>query len=406
MTRALIDRSRLAVATIAALSVGACGSGEADPSVPIEVPLAAIDVVSGIEAVTRVVDMQPAPDGLVWILNSQPPYFVVVDGDGDVQREFGDEGGGPQEFDRPVALVRERGTPSVWTYDAVRNALMEVSSADRRTLALPRDSVPLPSLVSFKGAGINPAPPWLESSAGGFLFARARTTYAESALHLWNADVMRASADDGNADIEMVAPLADLLGEPQSQFGSATVLLPYPLWTSCPDGALGLYDPLSNTLRRFTVTGEETTSLELPDPRPVTMTSDAVFEMFYRQFVEDRPGGQLPALEEMRRLTQDQNEEFVRNSSEHFPEYSELQCEPAGVFWLRRFDATTGRLGMGSDWIRITADGATLPVSLPPAFRVFRIEGGQMWGTLRDDLGVESIARIDVSALRQGPDDL
>lgn len=379
--------------------LGGCGSDVGDRIVSVAVPADAIEVLATVEGVTRVVDMHPGPDGRVWVLNSQPPYFVVVGPGGEIQRELGQQGGGPHEFDRPVALVGIAGSTDVWAYDWVRNALIEVSPDSRRSLFLPRDTIPVPSLVSFRGAGINPAPPWLESSETGFLLARARTPRAESALHLWDADVLRIASDESGVNVEVVAPLADRLGEPGSEFGAASVLMPYPLWSSCRDGTLGLYDPLTGVLRRFEADGEETAPLTLPEPRRVAMTPDLVFEMFYRQFAEDRPGGQWPGMEEMRRLTEDQNREFVRNSSEYFPEYSELRCDDQGEFWLRRFDPRTGRLGLGSDWLRVSSDGSRTLVSLPDSFRVFRIEQGRMWGTLRDELGAESVAVFDLSSL-------
>ncbi|MGI9626829.1 MAG: hypothetical protein ACR2QM_08340 [Longimicrobiales bacterium] len=389
----------MALTAIAGVVCG-CSSEVGDQSTVMAIPIDAIDVLSTLENVTRVVDVQPTEDEHVWVLNSQPPYFAVVGPDGEIQREFGEQGGGPQEFDHPVSLVGVPGSTDMWVYDWARNALIEISPDSRRTLRLPKDTIPVPSLVSFKGAGINPAPPWLESAGDGFLFARARTPRSETALHLWSADVLRISGDE-TALVGLEAPLADLLGEPQAVYGGATVLMPYPLWSTCRDGALGLYDPLGGVLRRFApATGEEMTPVPLPEPTPVEMTPDLVFEMFYRQFAEDRPGNQGPGMEQMRELTREQNREFVQNSNESFPEYSELRCDTRGEFWLRRFDPTRGRLGLGPDWLHISVDGTHSLVSLPPSFRVFRIEQDRMWGTLRDELGVESVALLELTPLR------
>jgi hypothetical protein len=130
------------------------------------------------------------------------------------------------------------------------------------------------------------------------------------------------------------------------------------------------------------------------------MTADLVFEMFYRQFAEDRPAAQVPDREELRRLTEEQNNDFVSNSAGAFPEYADLRCAPDGTLWLRRFDATTGRLGQGSDWLRLSADGSLASVELPTAFSTFRIERDRIWGTVQDTLGVESIAWIGLGSLR------
>jgi hypothetical protein len=352
------------------------------------------------DVVARVVDLQPAGDGRVWVLNSIAPYFVVLGPTGQVERQFGERGGGPEEFSAPVALVRGVDPADVWTYDWGRNALIRISAGDRRELALPRDSIPVPSLVSFKGAGINPAPPWLESTNHGFLLARARVSRYESALHLWDADILVVREDGREVSVDVQTPIADLLGDPASRYPDATVLLPYPLWTACADGTVGLYDPLANTLRRITEEREELEVFALPDERRLQMTADLVFEIFYRQLEEDVPSAQIPAKEEMRRLTEEQNSQFVSDSAPFFPEYADLRCAPDGKLWLRRFDVTNGRLGQGSDWLRFSADGSHTLVALPRAFRTFRIERDRIWGTVQDTLGFQSIVWVELDTLR------
>ena len=388
-------------ASACALLVCACDPGDAglDGNRAITVPAEAIRTLPALDIVTRVVDVQPAEDGRIWVLNSVAPYFVVLGPDGQVERQFGERGGGPQEFDRPVALVRGVDPAEIWTYDWGRHALIRISREERRDLALPRDSLPLPSLVSFKGAGINVAPPWLEPATDGFVIARARVTHDESALHLWNAEILRVR-DEGSASVDLHTPIGDFLGDPASRYGTATVLVPYPLWTVCADGTVGLYDPLSNSLRRFRDGQEDLEPFALPQERNVQMTADLVFEMFYRQFAEDIPSDQLPVKDEMRRVTESQNQEFVSNSAQFFPEYADLRCGADGAFWLQRFDATTGRLGHGPDWLRLSTDGSQTSVSLPRTFTTFRIERDRIWGTVRDDLGVQSVAWIEPEALR------
>jgi hypothetical protein len=380
----------------------ACNPGDADPdgNRAITVPAEAIRTLPALDIVARVVDLQPAEDGRLWVLNSVAPYFVVLGPDGQVERQFGDRGGGPQEFDRPVALLRGVDPADIWAYDWGRHALIRISREDRRDLALPRDSLSLPSLVSFKGAGINVAPPWLEPATGGFLIARARITRDESALHLWNAEILRVRDDGSGARVDLHTPIGDFLGDPASRYGAATVLVPYPLWTLCADGTVGLYDPLSNSLRRFRDGQEDREPFALPRERNVQMTADLVFEMFYRQFAEDISSDQLPAKDEMRRVTESQNQEFVSSSAPFFPEFADLRCGADGAFWLQRFDATTGRLGHGPDWLRLSTNGSQTWVSLPRTFTTVRIERDRIWGTVRDDLGVQSIAWIEPEALR------
>ena len=176
-------------------------------------------------------------------------------------------------------------------------------------------------------------------------------------------------------------------------------MLPYPVWTVCGNGTVGLYDPLSNTLRRFTKEGEELGAFGLPDERQVEITVERVFEMFYRQLEANVSSAQLPAKAEMRSLTEEQNEELVRTSASVYPEYADLRCTSDGTLWIRPFDVTAVRLGQGSDWIRLSADGSQTRFALPRTFRTFRIERDRIWGTLQDTLGIESIVWVGLDSL-------
>lgn len=77
-----------------------------------------------------------------------------------------------------------------------------------------------------------------------------------------------------------------------------------------------------------------------------------------------------------------------------------MRCTPDGTLWLRPFDAATGRLGLGSDWLRFSADGSHILVALPTGFRTFRIERDRIWGTVQDELGFESIVWVRLDSLR------
>jgi hypothetical protein len=350
-----------------------------------------------LDVVTRVVDLERTSDGRVWVLNSIAPYFLVLSPDGRMERQLGEQGGGPAEFNSPVELIRGPGLDELWAYDLGRHALIRISG-DRRDLRLSRDSLDLPSLVTFRGAGVNAAPPWVERTSDGFLVARARETRRESALHLWNADLLLIPEDGSETSGLPHLPVADVLSDPASRYGVATVLVPYPLWAACADGTIGLYDPLANTVRRFGADRAELGALALPPERQSPMTADLVFEMFYRQFAEDRPSDQVPDMEQMRTMTAESNEDFVRNSAPSFPQYSELRCASDGILWLRRFDAINGRLGLGPDWVRLAPDGSRTEVALPRTFRTFRIERDTIWGTIPDSFGVESVASVGLEA--------
>jgi hypothetical protein len=78
----------------------------ADREGVVIVPYDAVHAPTSLDVVVRVVDIQATSDGHVWVLNSVAPYFILLGPNGQVERQFGERGGGPEEYDRPVALVR------------------------------------------------------------------------------------------------------------------------------------------------------------------------------------------------------------------------------------------------------------------------------------------------------------
>ncbi|MQA91504.1 MAG: hypothetical protein GEU90_14975 [Gemmatimonas sp.] len=117
-----------------ALFLGACGAGGpgVDAEGVVTVSLDATHVLTTPDDVERVVDLQPTNDGRVWVLNSAAPFFVVLGPNGQVERQFGEQRGGPEEFGIPVALVRGAEPADVWMYDVRRNTLILISAGGRR----------------------------------------------------------------------------------------------------------------------------------------------------------------------------------------------------------------------------------------------------------------------------------
>jgi hypothetical protein len=382
----------------------ACGTGAPeDEEGRVTISSTAVHVVGTSEVIARVADLQPAADGRVWILNSTTPLFVVFGPDGQVEREFGRSGGGPAEFGFPAALVRGPDPNDVWTYDVTRHALIRLTADDRRDLRLPPDSLPRAQLVSFAGAGIQPARPWLESGSDGFLLARTRPGRAEpfSGLGFWSADIVRVLPDSSAPAIEVQTPVADLLGDPASRYPGATKFLPYPLWTVCADGRVILYDPLENELRRVAGNGAVPAPVMLPPERQLDFTFDRFFGMLYRRIRQDFPAAEVPDSAEVRRRFAAEFGEFESQSASVFPEYADLRCTGNGTLWLQPFDPASGGFGgRGPAWYRISMDGSRTLVNLPDEFTPFRFEADRIWGTVQDSLGVASIAWIGADALR------
>jgi hypothetical protein len=390
------------LARVVALTVvlAACGADQRAVERRVDVLPAAVHVVGTSEAIARITDIQPIADGRVWLLNSVEvePFFVLLGSDGRVEREFGRHGGGPAEFGAPLALVRGP-DGEVWTYDLLRHALIRISTEERGELLLPRDSFSPPQLISFVGAGIFPARPWLKEGMGGFLFARVRPGSAPpfSGLGFWNADVVMVRADSPAAALEVYSPVADLVGDPASRYSRATKILPYPLWAVCGDGTVALYDPLENELRRIGGNGGVLEAVVLPHERRVEFTFERMLGIASRDFLEQATG-QLPDSAAARQQFERMFSEWEAQSARVFPEYADLHCAHDGTAWLQPFDVVKGPLGRGPNWYRFSQDGSRTLFVLPEDFRALRFEADRIWGTVIDSLGITSAAWIGVDA--------
>ena len=379
---------------LATLVLGGCQPG-AEPGRQADQTVVTLDDVHRVptpDVLARIVDVEPAEDGRVWVLNALEPFFVLLGTDGQIHRSFGSRGGGPREFDDPIELVRGPAS-QVWAFDNLRKAFRPISGDHGPDLAVPTQW----RVASFGNAGMGmvATAPWIESQGGDFLIARKRPSAPPSGgLGLWHADLFRVAAD---ASMELSLAVPDLLGDPGDRYPGATILLPYPLWTVCGDGSFGLYDPLVNALRRFDPDGLEEPAIALGDARLEAVTFDRVFGMVYRLFAELRPGGQAPDSVQMRAVLREQFTQRQDEFGSILPEYADLRCTEDGTFWLQPFQVANGRFERGREWIRLGGDGSWSRVSLPPAFTVHRIDGHRMWGTVVDSLGVTAVAWVDLN---------
>jgi hypothetical protein len=349
------------------------------------------------EGLARVLDVQPAADGRIWVLNSVEPFFVVVAGDGNVERAFGGPGGGPREYGAPQGLVRGPAPGEVWTYDVPRHALRRIGPEADRDITLPSDSLAQARLVSFQGAGFRPARPWMARAPDGILLASGRpSTSPWTGLRLWEADVFLVRTGGPGPVVEARHAIADLVGDPASRYPRATTFLPYPIWTLCGDGGLRLYDPLGNSVRRFDRDGVEHEAFDLPPERRLAITFDRFFGMVYRQYREEGPSPQPSDSARLREAIEGQFLQLASTSADVFPEYADLRCTGEGTVWLEPFDPASIGLGHGPEWWRIAEDGSRTTYHLPPAFTAFRFAEDRIWGTVVDSLGVPSVAWIDV----------
>jgi len=108
-----------------------------------------VHVLAGSDSLAVVEDLEVHPNGDVWVLNSDEPFFIGFDADGAAIAVHGRRGGGPAELEAPAGLVIGGVAGEAWVFDRRRHALIRMSrpDADRREAALPPDAIPPGSVL-------------------------------------------------------------------------------------------------------------------------------------------------------------------------------------------------------------------------------------------------------------------
>ena len=114
------------------------------------------------------------------------------------------------------------------------------------------------------------------------------------------------------------------------------------------------------------------------------------------------PAHERPPEEELRHALESEFQQVSAEFAEVFPEYAGLQCDSGGRIWLQPYDPEDGVLGYGTVWWRIDpwTDGDEAArihaVEFPERFTPYRFDHEEVWGVVRDELDVESVAWIEL----------
>lgn len=364
---------------------------------PLVVDPGSVHVVGTSDTISRIADLMPVGDGSVWVLNNTEPFLVHLDAEGRVVRTQGARGGGPGEFSWPSTLVRDPGTGAVWVYEAALGRLIRIEADvdEPEVRALPQDSAGPVRINSYEYLWMNNGGRvWMRATDQGFVFAQASPA-VPWIYGLWSTEVVRLRRD---GRLETVASTADLVGDPEEHFPGATRFLPYPLWASCPDGSLALYDPGRNGVHRLRASGDTVAWHVLPDERRLEVTSERVFETVHPGVLRNRLFAEPPGPDVMREMVERDYDQRIDEFSDVFPEYAELECAEGGTLWIQPFDATHGQMGRGPLWLRISEDGAMGQVRFPGDFRPMRFLDRRIWGIHRGAYDVDHVAWVEMPA--------
>ena len=249
---------------------------------------------------------------------------------------------------------------------------------------------------------------WIAGYGGGFLFAHSQFSSGLT-MATWEFEVAHLAID---RTMNPVFSSGDLVGDPPASLGNIgrQQFPPYPLWATCPDGGMALYDPLTNSVRWLSASGEVTGSQPLPPERRVEVTMDRLWALIWPRLKEQnersvrRSAGSRFPIAPLDSAAQYESAKRsfpeVRDAyADVFPEYRHLSCGgPDGSLWLQLFDAHGGgrMSGEGPKWLRIGRDGSYRRIDLPRSFRPLRFTDDRIWGSHRGEFDVESVAWIEM----------
>jgi hypothetical protein len=402
-------KCRLAVA-LAFLALAGCQGTPAarwPTSRPIDVPATDLHVWATAQSITVVEDLEVLSDGSVWVQNSVDPFFVGFALQGDVLAAHGRAGGGPEEFGAPAGFALGGLGGEAWVFDRRRHALIRVSSLGgaREEVPLPRDAIPAGSVttgMSLMGSTIRTArlgDEVLLPRRSGMDDVDAGSFWTT----IWNADLV--AFDPESRSVRTVVSIREAMGDLTPHFeGLSGGFPPFPLWyrlwAVCGD-EVRLYDFVRNELRGFTAEGVEL--YPLPVPAPFTEATPRQFaRAAFDIAVADRAGAVIPGMAGMSAADSMQILNGVverlegnrRQLAGLLPKYVDFRCADDGTMWLRPLDLERGGMQGGPGWLRIAPDGAAKEVRFPERFDPYRFTSERIWGVLRDELDVASVAWV------------
>jgi hypothetical protein len=373
-----------------------------------------LHVVPTAESIAVVEDLAVLPNGTVWVLNSVDPLFVGFGPQGNILAAHGHPGGGPEEFGAPSGFVVGGLDDEAWVFDRRRHALIRISSpgAARDEVPLPPDAIPPGSVMtgmSLMGNTVRTA----RMGTDVLVPRRSGTGEVEASSFwttIWNADIVAFNPETGS--VRTVLSLSEAMGDLTSHFaGLSSGFPPFPLWyrlwAVCSNDVIRLYDFVRDELRGFTAEGIELDPVPVPPP-----FTEATRRQFARAVFDlavfERASAVTPAMTEMSAADSTQILNGVVERLEAtpqqlgglLPKYVDFRCADDGTMWLRPLDLERGGMQGGPAWLRIAADGETQEVRFPERFDPYRFTSERIWGVLRNELDVASVAWVEAPARR------
>jgi hypothetical protein len=385
------------------LAVASCSSDRDSDSPevgPLYIDSTDVHVVGTSDVLAVVQDLEVLPDGRIWVLNSLPPFFIGFGPNGALLGTHGEAGGGPEEFRLPAGFVVGAPGGEAWVLDSRRHGLVRVSRPDEpwSEVRLPRTDLP-PGTVQ---GGLDLMSPVVRTARlGDEIVLPHSTGTLESGVFsmveaMLKADLMRL--DPATGAVRRVLSIGGSLEDPFSGFTPTEGGFPLwkRLWAVC-GGYLRVYDRVRNQLRGFDRNGSELEPLDLPPTGLAEVSPQEFARVVFPLRQAEVTGGVGDRLrsEDSLRLVGQMAREVRGTAAQlaaYLPPFVDFRCSPSGTMWLRPIDTAGGGLAGGRAWLRVDADGGSRMIMLPPHFDAFRFFEDRVFGVLRDDLDIPSVA--------------
>lgn len=322
-------------------------------------------------------DMLLDGDGGLIVLTSRPPYVYTGAVTGAVRGAAGVHE--DTSFWNPWSLVRTPQQTFVW--DVASKNLIPVEPDSRGGGSARRLRAEW-GIVRSDVRDLTHSPVLMARAfAGGFLLQsapRGLRQPVEAAL----SDLLAFGADGApSARVFEFSDDADMVYE---RYGMALFLTSAPLWATCGDERLVVFNPIDGTIEWYRADLDLLRAIRIPWPAPVLGEADK--KAYLRWRIQREP--QSDATPDDDRAVETAFSRFKLFFPENGPLATGLLCDEAGRAWVERFSASNDPLGRSREWTVLEPDGSVLATAvLPEGFRALAMAGGLLAGTSTDASG-------------------
>lgn len=327
-------------------------------------------------------DVAVAASGEIWALQrKREPHLFVFSADGNLHDSFGTTGSERNQLRNPYTLLPSDDS----------SFPMAVWDAGNRRISLFNPYGRASSIQVSRSRGQVYAEIENHSYGSPLKMARLGDSYLlldhSNGLHV-TVDYLRSELLRLNRDGDLVDTLVDFKRDFADSIAGlgreVRYLAPIPLWGTCPDDEMVLFEPFTRTLRWYDVEGRVVARDMVPIPvRQITEDDQSNFlrhrfELQWREQRSDEPDSSV---------VENSVENFMRRHRDQFsakaPSAVGLMCGGGREVWLREFSTGDDQLGLGARWLvhsHRTAD--RVYVRFPDGFRPIRIVDGRAYGAL------------------------